>query len=616
MKLLIALFAVVAALVTPAAACGPDTDCTLGDRTYRIALPPVDGPFGALVFMHGYGASSADVMNDAGLRRVAADLGLALVAPKSAGKGWMIRNAPRGRDDDAGELPFFDAMRAEITARYTIDPTRVFAAGFSGGAMMTWTLACRRGDAYRAFIPISGTFWGPLPQDCDNPPVDLMHVHGTSDEVVPLAGRAIADSRQGAVADAFALFSAAGGYGPSAPLAVVPGLACEGSREPGGHRLVLCLHDGGHMYDPEWVRAAITLFTAPASPPDAVPDGAGASPEPAGGSSVGPRADGATAPDADAAQLPDASAAVDPPATEATVSTAATTDAAADPVAPEAAAVVPAAVTTTPPVADGVRSGLASAAFSHVPGPSAGPPLVIGSYARGCLEGASQLPPDGPTWEAMRPARNRHWGHPSLVGFVEDLAGAAPSLGLRGILVGDMSQPRGGPLPSGHTSHQVGLDVDVWFDEMPEQPLTDAERDARPFTSMLTADGKAVDPKRFTVSFARLVETAARDPRTARIFVHPLLKQALCAGAGDDRAWLSRVRPWYGHFEHFHVRLKCPPGKGCVAQPAPPKRDGCGAPLAWWFTPAPYAPKPGAAPKGPLSLADMPLACRALAAAP
>ena len=74
----------------------------------------------------------------------------------------------------------------------------------------------------------------------------------------------------------------------------------------------------------------------------------------------------------------------------------------------------------------------------------------IGFYSKGCLAGAVALPVNGRTWQVMRLSRNRNWGHPNLVAFLERLADQAPKTGWHGLLLGDMSQPRGGPLPAGH----------------------------------------------------------------------------------------------------------------------------------------------------------------------
>ena len=260
----------------------------------------------------------------------------------------------------------------------------------------------------------------------------------------------------------------------------------------------------------------------------------------------------------------------------------------------------------------------ASARFGAIATPSHGPAAAIGSYARGCLAGAAELARDDPNFQAMRISRNRRYGHPELVAFVRELAAAAPGLGLEGLMVGDLSQARGGPMPYGHTSHQIGLDVDIWFAEMPVPRLSYAAREDWPFVSMLAADGKDVDPARFREPFAALLRRAAEDPRVARIFVNPAIKRAMCdwtgAGEGEARAYLAKIRPWYGHDAHFHVRLACPePAGACVDQAPPPPGDGCGAPLAYWFTDEPYKPRPGIAPKDPLTLATLPAACRALA---
>jgi penicillin-insensitive murein endopeptidase len=216
--------------------------------------------------------------------------------------------------------------------------------------------------------------------------------------------------------------------------------------------------------------------------------------------------------------------------------------------------------------------------FGYVDGPAPLKARAIGSYAKGCLAGGSMLPTDGPTWQAMRLSRNRNWGHPELIDFLKDLAKDAPGLGWNGLLVGDLAQPRGGPMVSGHASHQIGLDADIWLTEMPQRRLTPEEREQISAISMLKgrldvkgAD-RSVDPKKWTDIHARLIRRAASDKRVARIFVNPTIKKALCEfETSRDRAWLRKVRPWWGHHYHFHVRLSCPSGSGgCKNQNPPP----------------------------------------------
>lgn len=254
---------------------------------------------------------------------------------------------------------------------------------------------------------------------------------------------------------------------------------------------------------------------------------------------------------------------------------------------------------------------------------------AIGFYAKGCLAGAAALPTDGEAWQAMRLSRNRNWGHPKLVALVEKLGVEAKAHdGWSGLLVGDLSQPRGGPMLTGHASHQVGLDADIWLTPMPNRRLSHQEREDLSATSMLADDKVSVDPKIWTDAHARLIRRAASYPAVERIFVHPAIKKALCDGAASDkdRGWLKKVRAYWGHHYHFHIRIGCPAGSGhCEAQPALPADDGCGAELKNWLAlvkPKPQKPQPEPpvatakpAPVKPgITLDQLPAECKAVLA--
>jgi penicillin-insensitive murein endopeptidase len=249
--------------------------------------------------------------------------------------------------------------------------------------------------------------------------------------------------------------------------------------------------------------------------------------------------------------------------------------------------------------------------------PSGGSPRSIGSYAKGCISGAVPLPADGTNWQVMRPARNRAWGNPVLIATIERLAAsAAQATGWPGLLIGDLGQPRGGPMITGHASHQIGLDADIWVMPMPDRRLSVEERDSLAAISLVTPDGNGVDPAIWNPSYRKLYETVARLPELARMFVNPAIKRELCKEAGDDRDWLRKVRPWWGHDDHFHIRLNCPPGQTlCEAQDPPPPGDGCGKELDYWFTKEGRHPKPGP-PAPPLLVSQLPPECAAVATAP
>src|SRR5215212_9056812 len=205
----------------------------------------------------------------------------------------------------------------------------------------------------------------------------------------------------------------------------------------------------------------------------------------------------------------------------------------------------------------------------------------IGSYARGCVAGAAAIPIDGDNWQVMRLSRNRNWGHPQLIGFLQRFATRLPGInGWPGLLVGDISQPRGGPMITGHASHQIGLDADIWLTPMPDRRLSRAEREEMSATDMVRPDRLDVDPSVWTPGHTALLRAVSREPEVARIFVNAAIKKALCREAGQDRAWLTKIRPMFGHNYHFHIRLACPAGSdGCADQDPPPGGDGCGAEL-------------------------------------
>jgi penicillin-insensitive murein endopeptidase len=225
---------------------------------------------------------------------------------------------------------------------------------------------------------------------------------------------------------------------------------------------------------------------------------------------------------------------------------------------------------------------LARDLFSKKPTAAALASRALGWYSKGCLSGGVHLADTGPDWQAMRLSRNRAWGHPKLIKLLKRFAAESRQDGWTGLLVGDISQPRGGPMLTGHASHQVGLDADVWLTPMPNRVLSRQEREEIQATSMLDKTSLAVDPKIFTPAHVAIIKRAASYPAVERVFVNPAIKKALCQAAGKDRAWLGKVRPIWGHNYHFHIRIGCPNG-GCQTQPPVGGDDGCGKEVDNWL---------------------------------
>src|ERR1043165_5564047 len=215
--------------------------------------------------------------------------------------------------------------------------------------------------------------------------------------------------------------------------------------------------------------------------------------------------------------------------------------------------------------------------FARKPEPAHMEARSIGFYTRGCLAGGVALAINGKTWQGVRVLRPRHLGPPELIAFMERLAAKVPKVSdWPGLLVGDMAQPRGGPMLTGHASHQVGLDADIWLTPMPKNQLSREEREEMSATMVVAESRADVDPKVWTHGHFAVIKAAAEDPKVERIFVNAAIKKALCREAGKDRAFLHKVRPWWGHDYHFHVRMACQADSpDCKTQDPAGEAEGC-----------------------------------------
>jgi penicillin-insensitive murein endopeptidase len=229
----------------------------------------------------------------------------------------------------------------------------------------------------------------------------------------------------------------------------------------------------------------------------------------------------------------------------------------------------------------------------------------IGTYNAGCISGAVSVPANGTGYQMMRLSRKRSYGHPDLKHFIEKLGQTVARQNLGSLLIGDLGQARGGPTLSGHRSHQSGLDVDIWFllsKQAASRTLAFNERETWSAPSVLAAHSDAIDYHQWSQTNEKILEAAARMPEVDRIFVNPSVKRELCS-RNTSHDWLRKIRPWWKHDDHFHVRLKCPTNnKYCQGQEPLPPGDGCDAGLAWWFTEEAKHPAPPKTPPKPLVL--------------
>ncbi|ELH7812241.1 TPA: penicillin-insensitive murein endopeptidase [Vibrio harveyi] len=254
--------------------------------------------------------------------------------------------------------------------------------------------------------------------------------------------------------------------------------------------------------------------------------------------------------------------------------------------------------------------------WEQVSGPTNNTSSSIGSYANGCLDGASPLPLDGIGYQVLRSKTKRYYGHPHTISFIQELAKKMNQDLSTTLLVGDLSLARGGRFSSGHSSHQTGLDIDIWL-RLADEPLSYNELQLPKPMSVVDLKKYKILENRWETRHFELIRSAAQSEDVARIFVHPVIKEQLCKQEGEkDRGWLRKVRPWWGHHYHFHVRLNCPESSAnCINQAPPPVGDGCGAELASWqpkATPPPVAKKTVKTTPKPKKKKIMPAQCQPL----
>ncbi|MGE0614710.1 MAG: penicillin-insensitive murein endopeptidase [Bacteriovoracia bacterium] len=223
--------------------------------------------------------------------------------------------------------------------------------------------------------------------------------------------------------------------------------------------------------------------------------------------------------------------------------------------------------------------------------PAKGAAQAIGNYTAGCIVGSEELPLSGPGYHVMHPTTGKRFGHPTLIHYVKNLGKQVHRDKLGTLLLGNLNLVRGGPTLVGHMSHQSGLDIDIWFWLTPEAnrpQLTAQEREDWGAKSVVNLKTYKVLKKLWTPKHVKILKYAAQAPEVERIFVHAAVKRALCQatrGKKSERKWMAKVRPWFEHHDHFHVRLRCPEGSPlCKKQEAIPPGDGCGSELDWWFS--------------------------------
>lgn len=206
------LLAILAALAMLVSACGSSTSRVAAtpstgplqtgtltadgvQRSFRVYAPPATARAGAVplvLLLHG-GNQNAQDMEALTQFDAQADAGRFIVAyPNGHGETWNAgRCCGHPNVSTSNEVAFIDSLITRIEGEHQVDPARVYVAGFSAGAAMSYTLACRLANRITAIASVAGT----LAIDICQPqrPVSVMEIHGTTDPELPIEGGRRAD---------------------------------------------------------------------------------------------------------------------------------------------------------------------------------------------------------------------------------------------------------------------------------------------------------------------------------------------------------------------------------------------------------------------------------------
>lgn len=165
------------------------------ERSYVLHIPPgynASQPIALVLAFHGITLDAYEMMRISGFNAQSDAAGFVVVYPNASGDqrawngGHCCGEAARDNVDDVG---FVRAVIEDLSASLAIDSKRIYATGFSNGAILTYRLGCEMADQIAAIAPVSATQAREDMQACRPArPLPVIHFHGTADEPNPYDG--------------------------------------------------------------------------------------------------------------------------------------------------------------------------------------------------------------------------------------------------------------------------------------------------------------------------------------------------------------------------------------------------------------------------------------------
>jgi polyhydroxybutyrate depolymerase len=154
------------------------------ERSYLLYVPDSyrGEPVPLVLSLHGSGGRPEPWVDGSGLTSIADREGFAVAFPAGAFTNTVTQRSWNANlDPGVDDVQFVRDLIADASMRIRIDPARVYATGFSGGARMSSRLACELADVLAAAAPVAGVQY---PDGCT--PVrmiPLLAIHSKADPV-------------------------------------------------------------------------------------------------------------------------------------------------------------------------------------------------------------------------------------------------------------------------------------------------------------------------------------------------------------------------------------------------------------------------------------------------
>jgi polyhydroxybutyrate depolymerase len=231
-------------------------------RSYFVHTPPaweLGSSLPLLIALHGVPSSGQQLRELTNLDASADQYGYVVAYPNSVFSDWAVGCAcTQAEFEGVSDVRFVQKLIGELQTQLGIDPTRVFVAGYSQGALMAHKLACDLPVQLAGAASVAATMLAPVADQCSpSRPVPMLFFHGTEDQQFPPEGRSELSVSSISIGESLDTWSQINGCSGNPVMDLEPDIADDGTTvqrwtyegcDPGGDLIFYSILAGGHTW--------------------------------------------------------------------------------------------------------------------------------------------------------------------------------------------------------------------------------------------------------------------------------------------------------------------------------------------------------------------------------